>query len=108
MDEHYILHHLVEVEKNAARIVEEAQKTADALVAGSGRALRAEYDAEFRARYTKLEEDYKRGIAEVDAAYKTELDALRTELEGKKPNQAAFNKIAQEFFCAAADADAGA
>ncbi|GMO16176.1 MAG: hypothetical protein Pg6A_02410 [Termitinemataceae bacterium] len=101
MNENNILHHLIEIEKNAAKIVEEAQSSAAAQIAESERNCRIEYENAYRAEYNRLEAEYNRGLAEIDAAYKDELDALKAELERKTPNWEAFNKLAREFFACA-------
>ncbi|MDR2467989.1 MAG: hypothetical protein LBD22_03420 [Spirochaetaceae bacterium] len=101
MDEQVVLHHLIEVEKNAAQIVERAQQEAAAHIAENDRVCRNEFDSAYTKEYTALEEDYKRRLAEIESAYQIELDAQRVKLEHAPPNLARFAAIAQDYFAQA-------
>ena len=97
MDEHGTLNHLIEVEKNAAKIVEDAQKDAAARIAENERTLRLNYDALWSKEFAALEAAYKSDLENINSAYLKELDVRRAALNNSSANKKAFFCRARQF-----------
>ena len=97
MDEQAVLHHLIEVEKNAAQIVDNAKKQTAAAIAENDRSCRAEFETALANNYAALEAAYKQTLAEIDGAYQEKLAAQRALLEQKPPNEEKFRTVLHEY-----------
>jgi regulator of protease activity HflC (stomatin/prohibitin superfamily) len=97
MDEQQTLAHLLEVEKNAAGIVEEAQTEANRLINENERDCRAVYERSFAQRLTEIEADFNRKIKESDAAYQIKLEEYKQSLAAIVPDKEAFFALAEKY-----------
>jgi F0F1-type ATP synthase membrane subunit b/b' len=97
MDDTQILQHLIEVEKNAARIVEDAQKEAAARETEADRACRAAFESAYTQGYAALEADYTRQVGEINCEYEATLDECRKALGGEPSGAAQFAALSRRF-----------
>ncbi|MDR1232185.1 MAG: hypothetical protein LBK61_12405 [Spirochaetaceae bacterium] len=97
-DSDQTLRQLLEVEGEAAAIVEAAQKKADAMVAEADRQMRLSYNDRYRDAVAVLNKEREAVLAKLQAGYDDELDCYKKELDGQTLNTAAFHKIVRETF----------
>jgi F0F1-type ATP synthase membrane subunit b/b' len=97
MDEQQTLTHLLDVEKNAERIVEEAQTAANTLINENERDCRAAYERSFAQGLAEIEVNFNKKIEELDAAYRTKLEEYTKSRAAVPPNQAAFFALAEKY-----------
>ena len=97
MDNTEILGHLLEIEKEAAALVNDAQAEADRRIAEYEKKARSVYDESYRHNAQKLELEFQNNKERVKEQYKIEIENYRNELFGLKKNMdgfsALFNKI---------------
>ncbi|MDR3324542.1 MAG: hypothetical protein LBS82_00950 [Spirochaetaceae bacterium] len=90
MDEKQTLNHLLELEKNAAKIVEDAKTESNGRINESEAACRAAYESEYAKEYGSLEDDYNGRVAALDGAYQQKLDDYQDSLKNIALDEAAF------------------
>jgi hypothetical protein len=93
-----VLRHLLEIESQAASLVDEAQAEADRRVAESEKENRIRYDERYGLDAAKLNEEYKTAALAVNADYKRQLDAYSSSLEAMPVQRAAFFALAERLF----------
>ncbi|MDR1389420.1 MAG: hypothetical protein LBJ31_05530 [Treponema sp.] len=93
-----VLGHLLEVENEAAALVDEAQREADSRIKAAEEKGRAAYDESYRTMIEELETDYKKNRDAVEEEYRTMLDQYRASLESIPLDQERFAALAQSFF----------
>ncbi len=88
-----VIQHLIEVEKEAALVIHEAQDEADSRIA----AARAKADAEFKAQYSvmyeQLEGEAKEKMANAKSAHDTAISQYKQSLESTPKNKEAFSAL---------------
>jgi hypothetical protein len=93
----YVLRHLLDLEAQAAALVDDAQAEADRRVAEGEKAGRARYDEAYAAEVAALEAAYTGEIAAIKADYKSRLDTYREGLKAMPVNHEAFSALAERF-----------
>ncbi|MDR2510698.1 MAG: hypothetical protein LBC77_08660 [Spirochaetaceae bacterium] len=97
-----VLQHLIEIEKTAAIIVEDAEKEAAALIAEGERAAREVYETEFSKEFAVLEAEYNKQVLELTRAYEAELGAQRDAFDRMPHGLDKFAALAGEYLYAGA------
>jgi F0F1-type ATP synthase membrane subunit b/b' len=97
MDEQQTLAHLLDVEKNAAKIVQEAQTEANRIINGTERDCRADYERSFARGLAEIEMNYNKQVEELDATYRTKLEDYKKNLSGVPPDKPAFFALAEKY-----------
>jgi hypothetical protein len=92
-----LLRHLLDLETEAAALVDDAQAEADRRVAEGEERGRSRYDEAYSAEVAALEAAYTAEIAAVKADYKQQLDVYREGLKAAPVDQAAFSALAERF-----------
>jgi hypothetical protein len=93
-----LLRHLLDLETQAAVLVDDAQAEADRRVAEGEKRSRAGYDEAYAAEVAALEAAYTAETAAIKADYKGQLDAYREGLMAMPVNRGAFSVLAERFF----------
>ena len=87
------LNHLLEVEKNATALINDAAEESDRRLAEA----RAKYNAEYKARYdeqaAKLESEYQKTHEQISEKYQKEIDSFKESLASKPQNSKAFSEL---------------
>lgn len=87
------INHLLEVEKNASTLINDAAQEADRRLS----AARAKYSSEYKERYEKaageLETKYLENQKSIEKKYNDELEAYKQSLASKSQNFEAFSKL---------------
>jgi F0F1-type ATP synthase membrane subunit b/b' len=100
-DSDQTLRQLLEVEKEAASIVEDAQTKAGAMTAEADRAARLSYNDRYKEAIAALDKEREAALAKLDADYDGELARYQKELDTQVLNTDAFNRMARESFLGA-------
>jgi F0F1-type ATP synthase membrane subunit b/b' len=97
-DSDQTLRRLLEVEKEAASIVEDARTKADEMVAEADRQIRASYNDRYRDAVAALGKEREAVLVKLRADYDEEMAHYKKELDGQTLNTAAFDKVVRETF----------
>ena len=97
MDEQDMLRHLLEVESDAASLVNDAQVEADKRVAENEKLYRSRFDDLYGKEVSLLEKSYQEAVSKVKNDYDEDLKTYRKSFENEKINHEAFVSLA-EFF----------
>lgn len=94
------INHLLEVEKNASALINDAQIEADKRI----QEARAKYNTEYKTKYdsiaASMESDYQKAHQEIEAKYKKEIEDYKVSLENKPQNQKAFTDLLEKIIFA--------
>jgi hypothetical protein len=90
-----VLRHLLNLEAEAAALVDDAQAEADRRVGEGEKQSRSCYDETYAAEVAALEASYTGEIAAVKADYKKQLDTYRDSLKTIPVNRGAFSALAE-------------
>jgi F0F1-type ATP synthase membrane subunit b/b' len=96
------LQQLLEVEKEAASIVKEAQTKADDMIAEADRQARLSYNDRYKEAVAALDKERDAAAAKLQADYDHEITHYQKELDAQKLNAEAFNNIVRASFFSAA------
>ncbi|MCL2834625.1 MAG: hypothetical protein FWD78_15760 [Treponema sp.] len=96
-DDKNVLKHLLNLETEAAALVNDAQAEADRRLGESDKQGRLLYDREYSAEAGRLQAAYEKEITQAKADYKKSIEAYRDELKAQHLNTAAFNALAGKF-----------
>ena len=87
------INHLLEVEKNASALINDAAQEADRRLSEA----RAKYNSEYKARYEKeaarLEAEYQTAHEKIAEKYQKEIDSYKESLAAKPQNSEAFSSL---------------
>ena len=87
------INHLLEVEKNASMLINDAAQEAERRLSQA----RSKYNSEYKARYdqiaTQLESEYQNNHNIVAEKYQKEIDDYKESLEAKAQNSEAFTSL---------------
>lgn len=87
------INHLLEVEKNASTLINDAAQEAERRLS----AARAQYNSEYKAGYDKaagdLEAQYLENQKTIEKKYNDELEAYKQSLAAKPQNFESFSKL---------------
>lgn len=100
-DSDQTLRQLLEVEKEAASVVEEARAKADAMIAEADREERSSYNDRYKGAVAALDKERDAALAKLKADHDDELADYRKNLDAQALNVDAFNSIARETFLGA-------
>jgi vacuolar-type H+-ATPase subunit H len=76
-----VLQHLLEIETQAAALVDDAQIEADKRIKASEERNRERYEEEYRRRVEQLEAEYREKIGIAKVEYQAKLDVYRKNLD---------------------------
>ncbi|MCL1815440.1 MAG: hypothetical protein FWG27_06450 [Treponema sp.] len=94
MEETNILQHLLEIEDQAALLVDDAQAEADRRIKKAEEQYRLSYDREYLAFMTELEAEYQKGLAVVKEEYDKSLSECRVDFDVMPRDNGAFSAFA--------------
>jgi F0F1-type ATP synthase membrane subunit b/b' len=97
-DSDQTLRQLLEVEKEAAAIVEDARTKAEEMVAEANRQTRASYNDRYREAVAVLDREREAALRKLEADYDDEMVRYQKELDGQTLNIGAFQNIVRETF----------
>ena len=92
--------HLIEVEKNASAMIEEASIEADKRVSSARAKANTEYKEKYDLEIQKLEENYKQKITEISENHKKELEDYKSSLESKPQDSKSFSTTLEKLLFA--------
>ncbi|MDR3167234.1 MAG: hypothetical protein LBT93_04765 [Treponema sp.] len=95
--EQNILQHLLQVESEAAALVDDAQAEADRRLAEGEKQNRQQYDDRYSREVAELETRFKEEIAAVKEDYRKELEDYRESLERMAVNTENFSRLAESL-----------
>ncbi len=88
-----VIEHLLQVEKDASSLIDEAVREADSRIA----AAKSRYNSEYKSRYDdmvgKLDRDYNAEIQELKDSHKKLLENYEAEMRSSPRHQEEFNKL---------------
>lgn len=94
------INHLLEVEKNASALINDAQVEADKRLLEA----RAKYNIEYKTKYdsiaAEMEKEYLKQHDEIEAKYKKEIEDYKASLENKPQNEKAFTDLLEKLILA--------
>ena len=93
-----VLRHLLDVESQAASLVDEAQAEADRRVAEGEKENRARYDERYGLLAAKLNGEYEAAVLAVKEDYTRQLDAYASSLAAMEIQGTAFSALAEKLF----------
>ena len=96
-DDKNVLKHLLNLETEAAALVDDAQAEADRRLSESEKQCRLIHDQDYSAEAERLEAAYLEEVEKVREEYQKQLDLYRDELMAKPVNRAAFSALAGQF-----------
>ena len=97
MDDHEVLQHLLNLDAEAAALVNDAQTEADKRVAEGEKQNRSRYDEVYARDVESLEASYSQNIAAVKENYRKQLDVFRKSLETMPVDMNAFSSLAEKL-----------
>jgi hypothetical protein len=92
-----LLRHLLDLETQAAALVDDAQAEADRRIAEGEKLCRSRYDEAYAAEVAALEAVYITETAAIKADYKRQLDTYREGLMTVPADRGAFSVLAEQF-----------
>lgn len=98
IDELELINHLLEVEKNASILVEEAKKEADAKKTEATAIFNKEYKSKYDSAMAEKKAEYESKINQINENHQKELQGFKEQLESKPVNKAAFTKLLDSLF----------
>ncbi|MDR0721201.1 MAG: hypothetical protein LBF75_00200 [Treponema sp.] len=93
MNEQPVLRHLLQVETEAAVLVEDAEAEADRRLAEGEKQNRKRYDERYGREFASIDEEYTKKRAALEAAYQQELDAYRESLNALAVHKERFSAL---------------
>jgi hypothetical protein len=97
MEEDNVLRHLLEVEAEAAGLVDGAQAEADKRISEGEKENRARYDQRYGVEAAKLDAELEQQLALVRVDYQKQIDAYHMELDAMSVNPSGFNTLAGQL-----------
>ncbi|MDR0598267.1 MAG: hypothetical protein LBG14_07150 [Treponema sp.] len=92
-----VLQRLLQVESEAAVLVDDAQAEADRRVAEGEKESRARYDRRYSQEAALLDEDYARTVLAIKEDYQKQLDAYRESLDAMPVRKDDFFALAERL-----------
>lgn len=93
-----IIKHLLEIEKTASEMIDEAQIEADRRLSEA----RAKYNAEYKEKYdvviADLEKEYNKSVKDLENQHTEIINQYKESLESKEKNIDAFNSLLDTCF----------
>lgn len=92
-----VLRRLLQVESEAAVLVDDAQAEADRRVAEGEKESRARYDRRYSQEAALLDEDYARTVLAIQEDYRKQLDEYRKSLDAMPVRKGVFFALAERL-----------
>ncbi|MDR2398462.1 MAG: hypothetical protein LBD74_06855 [Spirochaetaceae bacterium] len=93
MNEQPVLHHLLQVETEAAALVDHAQAEADLRLAEGEKQNRRRYDERYSQELTSIDAEYAQKRAALEAAYRKELAGYQENLNAMTVYKERFSAL---------------
>ena len=97
MDDNDVLQHLLDLENQAAGLVDDAQAEADRRVSEGEKQNRARFDEIYAKEVDALESRYGRNLADIRENYRQQLETYRESLKAQTLDREAFFSLAEKF-----------
>jgi regulator of protease activity HflC (stomatin/prohibitin superfamily) len=97
MEDHEVLRHLLDIEKEAAALVDDAQAEADRRISEGEKQNRVAYDDAYSNELKALESSYAEKIAAVNEDYRKQMEKYRENLKAVSPDIKNFSSLAGKF-----------
>ena len=92
------INHLLEIERDAAVLIDDAKIEADKRIANAKNQYNAQYKSKYEDIVKELESKYNTSIDEISDKYKKEIDAYKNELKEKKQDEGNFSSLLDKLF----------
>lgn len=92
-----VINHLLEVEKNASILIDDAMIEADKRIAEARTKYNAEYKEKYDAIVAEKDKTYHEKLDSISANHKKEIEEYKKSLENKNQNTDAFNKVLDDL-----------
>ncbi|GHV53554.1 hypothetical protein AGMMS49579_12530 [Spirochaetia bacterium] len=92
-----VLGHLLQIEAEAAALVDDAQAEADRRIAEGERQNRSRYDEQYGKEAAELEQGYEKTTAAVKADYQHQIESYRKSLDAITVNRDRFNVLMDDL-----------
>jgi regulator of protease activity HflC (stomatin/prohibitin superfamily) len=92
-----VLGHLLQIEADAAALVDDAQAEADRRVAEGERQNRSRYDEQYGREAAELEQGYEKELAAVKAEYQNQIESYRKSLDAIIVNRDRFSALMDDL-----------
>jgi len=97
MDDQKVLQHLLDLEAQAAALVDDAQREADRRISEGEKQNRSDYDEIYSREVQALEESYNKKLAVIKEDYQKQMDACRESLKVMSLNTAGFSSLVEKY-----------
>ena len=97
MDDHEVLQHLINLEKKASALVNDAQAEADRRISEGEKKNRSLYEDAYAGELESLENHYAQSISAIKDDYSKQLEAYRESLKTMPLNTENFFHLAEKF-----------
>ena len=97
MDDHEVLQHLINLEKEAGALVNDAQAEADRRVSEGEKNSRFLYEDAYAREVESLENHYMQSITAIKNDYSKQLEAYRESLKAMSLNMENFSHLAEKL-----------
>lgn len=91
------INHLIEIEKNASILVNDALAESDKRLAAARAKFSAEYGEKFEKITEELESDYQKKLEAIVKKYEQDLEAYRASLKSKNQNKKEFFELLEKL-----------
>jgi vacuolar-type H+-ATPase subunit H len=96
-DDKKVLQHLLDLEADAADLVENAKAEADRQLSEAEKVCRANYDEAYSAEAVNLEAEYMKETAVINEEYKKQLEEYKENLRSRATDKAAFSTLVRQL-----------
>jgi vacuolar-type H+-ATPase subunit H len=100
MDDHEILKHLLDIEKKASALIDDAQAEADRRTVEGEKQNRLRYDEIYAREAAFLENGYAKNLGDVKEHYRQQLEVYRASLKTMPADREAFSSLAEKYLLA--------
>jgi len=97
MDDHEVLQHLLNLEAEAAALVNDAQAEADRRISEAEKLNRSRHDEIYTREAASLEAKFARDLALFKENYEKQLEEYRESLMAQPLETAAFSSLAEKY-----------
>lgn len=97
-----IINHLLEVEKNAAVLIDNAKQEAETKKNQATATFNAEYKRRYDELMAKVTSDYEASLQSIKENHQKELEDYKASLTEKTINKNTFNEVLDKLFSAGA------
>lgn len=94
------INHLLQVEKDASSLIDDAMIEADKRLSDAHRTYNGQYKSKYDKLVSELEADYKIRHDKIEETYKKEIDEYKASLESKVQDEKAFDSLLDKLLLA--------